>query len=223
VTALDVEALLLDLDGTLVDSTPAVVRAWRAAADRLGLPFDRLAPHVHGVPADAVLRAAAPHLTPTERAAEAEQVLAEQSAPEAAVAALPGALELLASVPAHRVAVVTSGSLRLVTASAAKAGLTLPAVLVTADDVVHGKPDPEPYLRAATALGVDPADCLVVEDAPAGVAAGRAAGARVLGLLTTHTAAELAGATHVVRDLRDVRVEHRPGGLRVVLAPASLR
>jgi sugar-phosphatase len=217
VTTLDVQALLLDLDGTLVDSTPAVLAAWRGAADRLGLSFDLLTPHVHGVPADAVLRSAAPHLGEAERRAEAERVLADQAAPEAPVEALPGAAALLAAVPADRVAVVTSGDLRLVRASAAKAGLVLPAVLVTADDVVRGKPDPEPYLRAAAALGVDPAQCLVVEDAPAGVAAGRAAGARVLGLLTTHTAAELAGATHVVRDLRDVRVAVRADGLRVAL------
>lgn len=217
-TPLDVRALLLDLDGTLVDSTPAVLAAWRAAADRLGLPFDLVAPHVHGVPADAVLRAAVPHLTQAERRAEAERVLADQAAPDAPVEALPGAAALLAAVPADRVAVVTSGELRLVRASAAKAGLVLPEVLVTADDVVRGKPDPEPYLRAAAALGVDPADCLVVEDAPAGVAAGRAAGARVLALLTTHTAADLREATHVVRDLRDVRVEVRADGLRVVLS-----
>ena len=110
--------------------------------------------------------------------------------------ALPGAAELLADPPAP-LAVVTSGTLNLVRSRLGPAGLSEPDVLITVDRVTKGKPDPEGYLMAADELGVDPADCVVLEDAPAGIEAGRAAGARVIGIATTHEPAELERAHEV--------------------------
>jgi mannitol-1-/sugar-/sorbitol-6-phosphatase len=130
-------------------------------------------------------------------AAEVDRVEGAEIADASDVTAFAGAAGAIASLPPTAWAVVTSGTRGLATARLAAAGLPLPAVLVTADDVAAGKPDPEGYLEAARRLGVPPADCLVIEDAPAGVQAALAAGMRVVALPTTHTAEELAAATLV--------------------------
>jgi sugar-phosphatase len=117
-------------------------------------------------------------------------------------------------LPGGRAAIVTSCVWDLATARIAATGITAPAVMVTADQVKIGKPDPAPFLLAASRLGVDPADCLVIEDAPAGLASGRAAGASLLALLSTHTAAEL-DADAVVGNLAAVRFAVSPEGVRV--------
>ncbi|HEY6797142.1 MAG TPA: HAD-IA family hydrolase [Kineosporiaceae bacterium] len=200
-----VRALLLDLDGTLVDSTAAVIEGWRRGAALLGVPFRDLEPYLHGIPADQVLRRVAPLLAADERRRVADEVLRAQADPHAPVALMPGAAVLLAALGDGPWAVVTSGDVRLATSSMGKAGIPPPPVLITADDVRRGKPDPEPYLRAAAALGVGPADCLVVEDSPAGVRAGLDAGMPVLALATTHPADVLVAAHQVARDLDDVR------------------
>ena len=122
------------------------------------------------------------------------------------VVALPGAASLLESLPADRWAVATSGSRRLATTRLAHGGLPLPRVLVTAEDVERGKPDPQPYLAAAAALGAEPSRCLVVEDAPAGIAAGKAAGAAVLAVTTTFAASALGAADYLAPSLAAVSV-----------------
>jgi sugar-phosphatase len=206
------EAVLLDLDGTLVDSTPAVERSWRRWA-RLWNVEDRLVV-VHGVPARQVVAGYVAPADVDRAVADIERIEVDDVA---GVTALPGAAGALAALTAGTGAVVTSGTVPLATARLRAAGLAAPRVLVTADDVRAGKPDPEPYLLAARRLGVDPGRCLVVEDAPAGVAAGRAAGCRVLALTTTHAASALA-ADALVATLADVRLAAGPDGVRVLPA-----
>jgi sugar-phosphatase len=128
------------------------------------------------------------------------------------VVPLPGALELLLGLPQEAWTIVTSCTRRLAHVRIAAAGLPVPKMLVTSTDVVRGKPDPEPYRKGAEFLGLAPADCLVVEDAPAGIRAGKAAGARVLALRTTSADAELqaAGADWIVDDLGTVTFQRGP-------------
>jgi mannitol-1-/sugar-/sorbitol-6-phosphatase len=207
-------AVLLDLDGTLVDSTHAVIRSWRWTATELSVPFERLEPFVHGIPVDQALARAVPQVDPAHRRRVAAHMLAMQADPAVPVAQIPGAGALLAALQAHPWAIVTSGDNRLARASMRKAGIPEPPVLITADDVHHGKPHPEPYLRAAYALGVDPVTCLVVEDSPAGVRSGVAAGMQVLAVRTTYSPEELTGADHVIRTLEDVQVVTSPRPVR---------
>lgn len=174
------DAVLLDMDGTLVDSDGAVVRAWLAWGREYDVAVDPAA--LHGRPADASIRELLPHLDDAGVAAAAERELALQYEDLSDVVATPGAAELLALLDATMPwAVVTSADRRLAAARLGAAGLAAP-VLVTVEDVRRGKPDPEGYLLAARRLGVAPGRCLVVEDAEAGIAAGRAAGARVASL-----------------------------------------
>ena len=188
-------AILSDLDGVLVDSGAAVEASWAAWARSHDLDPAILDGHIHGVRAVEVVRDVAPDLD-----AEAEGVAVDDlvlQGPSAEV--LPGAAALLGGAAGIPVAVVTSCPAPLAARRFADGGLRVPEVLVTADRVARGKPDPEGYRLAATELGVDPAACVVFEDAPAGLAAARAAGARAIGITTTHTADELraAGATNV--------------------------
>jgi sugar-phosphatase len=205
-------AVLFDLDGTLIDSTGVVERTWRRWADEYGLAPGWLPPH--GVPAKQVLADVVP-------AADVAAALARVSAIELSdvdgVVLLPGAADALAALPADRVAIVTSGVAALAELRTAHTRLAVPPVVVTADDVPVGKPDPAPYLLAARRLGVDPARCLVVEDAPAGLAAGRAAGCATLAVATTHPVVELDADT-VVPDLAAVGFSADPDGIRVRLS-----
>jgi sugar-phosphatase len=192
-------ALLSDLDGVLVDSTGSVERAWRRWAEANGIDFDDLAGRLHGVPSRQTIAAVAPHL---DAARESQLLDAGQAEDIDGVVALPGAAELLSGRYGLPVAVVTSGDDRLARARLSAAGLEPPAVFVTSDQVERGKPDPEAYLLGASRLGRDPSDCVVIEDAPAGIAAGKAAGMRVVAVLTTHGAGDLRDADDVVADLR---------------------
>ena len=188
--------VLSDLDGVLVDSGAEVERVWREWAAEHGLDPDLVARESHGVPARGVLERVAPHLNHAEEIDRIERRHAATGG-----RALPGAAELLAR--AH--AVVTSCSPELAAARFDASGLTAPAVLITSDLTARGKPHPDPYLAGAAALGADPADCLVIEDAPAGIAAGRAAGMTVWAVTTTHAPEELTAADRVVATLDEVR------------------
>ena len=190
----DVAAVLFDCDGVLVDSAMSVERAWRGWAAERGLDGDGVMAIAHGRRTEDTLRELG---FTADLAAEVDRIEGAEIADASDVTAFPGAATALATLPPEAWAVVTSGTRGLATARLAAAGLPLPAVLVTADDVVAGKPDPEGYLEAARRLGVPPADCLVLEDAPAGVQAALAAGMRVVALPTTHPAEELAAATLV--------------------------
>ncbi len=199
-------ALLLDLDGTLVDSTTAVESAWRWAATQLGVPFEQIAPYVHGIPADQALEFAVPGLDDVTRSRLTSEILTRQADPKVAVSAMPGALELLGALPPGCWAIVTSGNVQLAESSIKKAGLPEPPILITADDVQAGKPNPEPYRRAMGVLGVAPDECIVVEDSPHGIASGIAAGVRVLAVGTTFPPHLLEGADWLIPNLEKVTI-----------------
>lgn len=207
-----VRAVLFDMDGTLIDSTPAVDRAWATWEERWGVRL--------GVRASALGRPARDIVAERVPAADAEAAFRDIERLEVAdvegIEVLPGVRDLLAALPADRWAVATSCSAPLAAARLAATAIE-PPVLVTASDTALGKPNPDPYLAAALRLGVPPEECLVVEDAVAGVTAGRAAGARTLGVLGSAAAAEL-GAEAVAADLTGVRVEPDGDLLRVVVA-----
>jgi sugar-phosphatase len=171
-------AVLSDLDGVLVDSRASIERGWQLWAAERGIP-EPAAEVLHGRTSAAVVAELAPHLDAEREAAEVERIQVEQGG---AVTALPGAGDLLSGWPRGRLAIVTSGTGELAAARLDAAGLQAPDVLVSAERVGRGKPDPEGYLLAARELGVDPAACVVLEDTPAGIAAGLAAGARVVGI-----------------------------------------
>lgn len=202
-------AILFDLDGVLVDSTGSVTRQWRRWAQENGIDPDKVVQAAHGVRTIEVVRQLAPHL-PAE--AEVSKIEAREAADHDGVSVMPGAAELLQSIPDGRWCVVTSGTRRLATARLRLNNLPLPAVLVTADEVQKGKPDPEPYLKAASLLGVEPARCLVVEDAPAGIRAAHAGSMKVLALPSTFPASELAEADVILNNLEQITI-HKPDGL----------
>jgi sugar-phosphatase len=199
-------ALLVDLDGTLVDSHGSIERAWARWCAQRGADLVRVLQIMPGRPARSVFAEVAPGLSPDEAAADADRLLSWQVEDTDGVLPLPGAAELLAALPPACWAVVTSGNRALARARLRAAGLPLPGTLVTTEDVRTGKPDPESYLLAASRLGVRPADCVVLEDAPAGVAAGRAAGMAVLAIGGSVPRPELVGATWWVPALDTVRV-----------------
>jgi sugar-phosphatase len=201
IVSISAKAVLLDMDGVLVDSTGLVEQHWSQWAERRGLDTAAVLRHAHGSPALEVVALFVPAEDVPAEAAWIEG-LALNPADEVA---LPGAHAMLVQrvLP---VAVVTSATRAVAQVRLARAGLPVPAVLVGADDVARGKPDPLPYLRAAQLLNVAPSDCVAVEDTPAGVASIRAAGAKPLALLTTHRADELSGALALLADLRSLRV-----------------
>ncbi len=195
------EALLLDLDGTLVNSRAATEGAWRDWGDAHGLDGERIALSCHGTPSREHVAAWAPHL---DADAEAEAIEGAQIASRELTPQFPYAGILLDAMPADRVAIVTSGTVELAQRRLRRAGLPEPAVLVTPKDTERRKPFPDPYLLAAERLGYAPASCLVVEDAPVGIAAARAAGMQVVAVPYTHRRADLADADAVADDLEHV-------------------
>ena len=202
-------AVLFDNDGTLVDSTAAAVRAWTTWAGEYDASFHSLS-GVHGLPARDIVRQVAPHADPSE--ALARIVHLEEQDTEGVVA-LPGAKDALEACE-NRCALVTSATHDLALARLAVAQLPTPPVVVSAEDITHGKPDPEPFLLAARQLGVDPERCLVVEDAPAGLAAARAGGMASLAVRTTAGDGPL-DADLVVDDLSAVRFVATADGITV--------
>ncbi|MBC7724780.1 MAG: HAD-IA family hydrolase [Burkholderiaceae bacterium] len=196
------------MDGTLVDSTAAVERSWRAWSTESGIPLP-FGDDSHGRPAEELVRS----IVPTGQADVAVARLRTiEESDTAGIVALPGVRVLLASIPNGEWAIVTSCTRELARVRITAAGLGAPSVFVTFDDVSRGKPDPEPFQLAARLLGVDPARCLVVEDAVAGLVAARAAGCATLAVGDTHTAAELAPYADVVLDgLEGVRMKRVPG------------
>ncbi len=198
--------VLFDLDGVLVDSTPAVARVWAGWAHEHGFDPDEVVKKAHGRPSITTIRELLPH---ADHAAEDREVERREIADVEGVIPLPGAMELLRALPLERWAIVTSCTRALAQVRIAAARLPRPQSLVTSSDVKHGKPDPEPYLKGAQLLGAPASECVVIEDAPAGVRAGKAARARVLALRTTASDAELheAGADWIVNDCAGIFLE----------------
>ena len=208
----EVDALLFDMDGTLIDSTPSVLRSWNTLTAEFAIPPELFAVvPTHGRPAGEILA----DLLPRDLIGPAAARLDELERTDTAdVTVLPGAADLLAAAPAGRWAVVTSAGRALARVRLGAAGIAARR-LVTIEDVSRGKPDPEPFLLGAKLLGAPPERCLVFEDAPAGLAAARAAGAATVAVTTTHAAADL-DADLVVPDLGALRIE--PGGDRLIVA-----
>jgi sugar-phosphatase len=205
-TFIQSSAVLFDMDGVLVDSTPAVARVWTSWAVEHGLVPDEVVRQAHGRPSLATIIELLPHGDHDEENNEVERREIEDIAD---VIALPGALTLLQSIPQHRWAVVTSATRALAEVRLRAAGLPMPKHLVTASDLRRGKPYPDPYLKGSEILQIPPAECLVAEDAPSGVRSGKAAGARVLALRTTSSDEELsgAGADWIADDLSALSLE----------------
>jgi len=203
-TELHCAALLFDMDGVLINSTPAVARVWTGWAVEHGFDPNEVIAHAHGRPSIATIREYLPN---SDYEAENREVERREIEDLEGVVPLPGALDLLRSLPEDRWTIVTSCTRPLAEVRIKAAGLPLPKKLITSNDISHGKPHPEPYLKAARLLGFSPADCIVFEDVPAGVRSGKAAGARVIALTTTVNEPSLrdAGADWVLGSCADVR------------------
>jgi sugar-phosphatase len=211
--------VLFDLDGVLVDSTPAVARVWAGWAREHGFSDpDEIVRIAHGRPSITTIRELLPN---ADHEAENREVERREIEDTDGVVPLPGAMELLQSLPLERWALVTSCTRPLAHVRIGAAGLPKPKNIVTANDIVRGKPDPEPYLKGAQLLGIVAGDCIVLEDAPAGVRSGKAAGARVLALRTTASDSELreAGADWIVDDCAELSLDLNGGAATFLLLP----
>ena len=192
------------MDGVLIDSTPAVARVWHRWAVEHGFNPEEVVAKAHGRPSLTTVREYLPH---SDHEAENREVERREIEDLAGVIPLPGSLDLLASLPPDRWTIVTSCTRALAEVRIRAAGLPVPTKLITANDITHGKPHPEPYLKGAAILGFPASECIVLEDAPAGIRSGKAAGARVIGFTTTVEAsvAREAGADWIVRNCSDIR------------------
>jgi mannitol-1-/sugar-/sorbitol-6-phosphatase len=204
-TQIHCAALLFDMDGVLIDSTPAVARVWSRWAIEHGFIPEEVVARAHGRPSLTTLRELLPN---ADHEAENREVERREIEDLDGVLPLPGALDLLASLPANRWTIVTSCTRTLAEVRIRAAGLPLPTKLVTSNDITQGKPHPEPYLKGASLLGFPAADCVVIEDAPAGVRAGKAAGAKVIAFKTTVQETELreAGADWILNNCTDIHL-----------------
>lgn len=204
-TQIQCAALLFDLDGVLINSTPAVARVWRKWAVERGFDPEEVVARAHGRPSLTTVRE---YLPDADHAAENREVERREIADLEGVVPLPGALELLASLPQDRWTIVTSCTRPLAEVRIQAAGLPLPKKLVTSNDITYGKPHPEPFLKGAALLGFPAERCIVFEDVPAGVRAGKASEARVAAFPTTVQESELraAGADWVLNNCADVRL-----------------
>jgi sugar-phosphatase len=205
-------ALLFDLDGVLINSTPAVERVWHRWAVERGFNPEEVVARAHGRPSLTTVRELLPH---ADHEAENREVERREIADLEGIIPLPGALDLLTNLPKDRWTIVTSCTRALAEVRIRAGGLPLPPKMITSNDITQGKPHPQPYLKGAAILGFPAPDCLVFEDVPAGVRAGKAAGARVIALTTTVPQQGLrdAGADWVLRSCADIRLLDRGQGL----------
>ena len=218
-TRIHCSAILFDMDGVLINSTPAVARVWRQWSMERGFDPEAVVRRAHGRPSLATVREFLPQANHEDENREVER---REIRDLEGVVALPGAVELLDSLPDHQWAIVTSCTRRLAEVRLKAAGLPRPFCFVTSNDITNGKPAPDPYRKGAEKLGFAPQDCIVVEDVPAGIQSGKAAGSQVIALSTTVSPLELknAGADWVLRDCRDIALDanHAPvGQLSLVL------
>jgi len=209
-THLRCDAVLFDLDGVLVNSTECVERHWRRWAVEHLLDLDEIMRVAHGRPTVETIRLVAPHVPAEE---EAARLNAAEAFDTDGVAAVEGAAQLVRVLPEDAWAIVTSGTRDTARTRLRHTGMPMPSVLITADDVKRGKPNPEAYLLAAARLDVGPETCVVIEDAPAGIRAARAAGMRVIAVATTHSQAELGEADVRAKRLTDIHCDVRRGRL----------
>jgi sugar-phosphatase len=198
-------ALLFDMDGVLINSTPAVARVWRQWAIEHGLNPEEVIARSHGRPSITTLRE---YLPDSDYEAENREVERREMEDVEGVVPLPGTLNLLSSLPLDCWTIVTSANHSLAEVRLRVARLPLPKRLITSTDVTRGKPAPEPYLKAAEVLGFSARECIVVEDVPAGIQSGKSAGARVIAFPTTMPSTTLlqAGADWILRNCADIRL-----------------
>lgn len=206
------QAILFDVDGVLVDSRAVVERTWARWAARHGLHRTDIAQTAHGRRTVETVREFAPQLDPDPEVAWIES---DELNDTEGLTALPGSAAALHAVPEARRALVTSGGRAFAVRRMRAAGLPIPAIIVAAEDVAQGKPAPDAYLLAAARLAVDPRECVVIEDAPPGIAAGRAAGATVIALTTTFAAPHLTDAHVTVPSLAALRISLDATCLRI--------
>jgi mannitol-1-/sugar-/sorbitol-6-phosphatase len=206
------EAFLFDLDGVLVDSRAVVERTWRRWAQRYHLDAERIIQVAHGRRTRETLEEIVPHL---DLDAEVAWLDDTELADVDGLCAIEGAVALVSALPAGAWAIVTSCGPELAKKRLVAAGVPIPRVLVTSDDVTRGKPAPDAYRLGAARIGRTPASCIVFEDAPPGVAAGRGSGARVVALATTYPAAQLGDAVAVIPDLTRVAIRSDGTGFAV--------
>jgi len=209
-------ALLFDLDGVLIDSTPAVRRVWYQWAVERGFDPEAVAHKAHGRPSRTTIRELLPD---SDIDREDDEVERREMEDLDGVVLLPGAQELLNALPPERWTIATSCTRPLAEVRLRAAGLPIPKTMITSSDVKFGKPDPEPYLKAAARLGFAASDCIVLEDAPAGIRAGKAAGARVIAFLTTMIRRDLedAGADWIVQNCSDITASSDGAQLNLAL------
>jgi sugar-phosphatase len=213
---LECDAVLFDLDGVLIDSTACITRHWRQWADQHGLDLEAIMGAAHGVRTIDTIRLVAPDL---DAESEEARFTAHEVSDTEGVYVIEGAHRLVAALPDDAWTIVTSGGSALAQARLRAVGLPIPGALVTGDDVARGKPAPDPYLIGAARLGVPGERCIVIEDAPAGINSGKAAGMRVVGVASTHSRAELleAGADVVVERLTHLDIRRASAGQRLVI------
>jgi sugar-phosphatase len=215
--AISCKALLFDLDGVLIDSTPAVARVWRRWAIERGFNPEEVVARAHGRPSIATVR---DYLPDADHDSENRKIESAEIADLEGVVALPGVVPFLTSLPRDRWTIVTSCTRPLAEVRIRVTGLPVPERFITANEITRGKPDPQPYLKGAERLGFSPEDCVVVEDVPAGIRAGKAAAMRVIGLQTTVPYDNLitAGADWVVPGCSHLHYLGEQGGdLRIQL------
>jgi sugar-phosphatase len=206
------------MDGVLISSIGSVVRCWQRWAAIYGIPDAETYMVPHGVRAVDIVKSLRPDIDPEEGLRTIEDMEVEDMAD---LTVLPGVKKLLEGLPLERWAIVTSATQRLLLARLKAAGLPIPERIISGDMVERGKPDPEPYRRGAELLGFQPGECIVVEDAPSGVGAGKAAGARVLAVLGTHTAEELKQADWIIASLEELTVTSGANGLELRFTPVG--
>jgi len=209
-----IKGFLFDLDGTLVDSLPVVERAWCGWADRFGISHDEVLDFIHGKQAITSLRHFMPDRSEDEIQAEFRRLEHIEATDTDGVTALPGAVALLEHLNALDIpwAIVTSGSMPVAAARRETAGLPEPKVFVTAERVARGKPEPDAYLLGAQLLGLAPEECVVVEDAPAGILSGLAAGSDVIAVNAPSSTPRLDEVDLQLATLTELTVEKRPDG-----------
>ncbi|HEX8924887.1 MAG TPA: HAD family hydrolase [Terriglobales bacterium] len=210
-------ALLFDLDGVLINSMPAVERVWRQWAVEHGFDPEQVVLRAHGRPSLSTVRDFLPHADHEQENSEVER---REIADTEGIVPLPGAVQLLQQLPSDRWTIVTSCTRPLAEVRMRAAGLPLPKQFITASDIVNGKPHPEPYLKGASMLGFAPQECIVVEDVPAGVRAGKAGGMRVIGLQTSVPAEVLkeAGADWVLSTCAQISAQRDQHGLKLTFS-----
>ncbi|ORZ18741.1 HAD-superfamily hydrolase subfamily IA, variant 3 [Absidia repens] len=200
-----IKGVIFDLDGTMVDSTALVIKHWYNFAEQEGLDPVKILATSHGRRTIETIAEWVPEKATQEYVDEMEKNLAEETD---GLKVLPGVMALLDCIPLGKWGICTAATSLIAKKRLQQCGLPVPESLSTGDKVSRGKPDPEGYLNAAELLGVAPSDCLIFEDAPAGVQSGKAAGMTVIACTTTHTADQLkeAGADHIVSYLSDVSI-----------------